>query len=457
MLGSKKINIVSSLLLVTLAAIMGGCSKYLDAAPNKSYVIPSTLKDFQALLDNYNNLNNVDMSVGEISADNYYLNYADWAALSDEGQRRMYIWEKDYFFQFNAADWRRPYAAVYYANTVLDNIDDVERNAANAMQWDNVLGQALFVRAKTYCQLTAAFTKAYNPVTAPTDMGIPLRTNSDFNIVTVRSSLAETYNTIIADLKTSAALLPVTPVHVMRPCKTAAYALLARTYLNIGNYDSSLRYADLCLQLKSNLLDFNSLTASATYPIPQFNAEVIYESFMPTPAPLNNSRAKIDSALYQSFASNDLRKTVFFKDNGNGSVGFKGSYEGGAAPFSGIAVDEVLLIRAESSARKNDKTNALNDLNTLLIKRYKTGLFVPVTAIDANDALDKILVERRKELLMRGLRWFDLKRLNFGGRNITIKRVLNQVTYTLPPNDLRYALPIPEDVIKLSNIQQNPR
>lgn len=457
MLGSKKINIVSSLLLVIFAAMMGGCSKYLDAPPNKSYVIPSTLKDFQALLDNYTILNNVDISVGEISADNYYLNYADWAALSDEGQRRMYTWEKDYFFQFNASDWQRPYLAVYYANTVLDNIDDVERNAANAMQWDNVLGQALFVRAKTYCQLTAAFTKAYNPVTAMTDMGIPLRTNSDFNIVAERSSLAETYNTIIADLKTSAALLPVTPVHVMRPCRTAAYALLARTYLNIGNYDSSLRYADLCLQLKSNLLDYNTLTASATYPIQQFNAEVIYESFMPTPAPLNNSRAKIDSALYQSFASNDLRKTVFFKDNGNGSVGFKGSYEGGTAPFSGIAVDELFLIRGESYARKNDKTNALNDLNTLLIKRYKTGLFVPVTAIDANDALDKILVERRKELLMRGLRWFDLKRLNFEGRNITIKRVLNQLTYTLAPNDLRYALPIPEEVIKLSNILQNPR
>lgn len=457
MMDSKKINTVSTFLLITLTALMGSCSKYLDEAPNKAYVVPSTLKDFQALLDNYNILNNVDISVGEISADNYYLGYADWAALSDEGQRRMYTWEKDYFFQFNSGDWRRPYLAVYYANTVLDNIDNVDRDPGNAMHWDNVLGQALFVRAKTYCQLTAAFTKAYDPITAPADMGIPLRTNSDFNIVAVRSSLAETYNTIIADLKTSAALLPVAPVQVMRPSRPAAYALLARTYLWMGNYDSSLRYANLCLQLKNSLLDYNTLIASATFPIQQFNTEVIYEGLMPTPAPLNNSRAKIDSGLYQSFASSDLRKTVFFKDNGNGSFGFKGSYEGSTALFSGIAVDEVFLMRAECYARKGDKANALNDLNALLAKRYKTGLFIPVTAIDANDALDKILVERRKELLMRGLRWPDLKRLNFEGRNIALKRVLNQINYMLAPNDLRYALPIPEDVIKISSIRQNPR
>ena len=68
-----------------------------------------------------------------------------------------------------------------------------------------------------------------------------------------------------------------------------------------------------------------------------------------------------------------------------------------------------------------------------------------------------ILLERRKELLMRGLRWMDLKRLNMEGAAITLTRTVNGQVYTLPPNDLRYALPIPEDVIAISGMQQNPR
>jgi hypothetical protein len=31
------------------------------------------------------------------------------------------------------------------------------------------------------------------------------------------------------------------------------------------------------------------------------------------------------------------------------------------------------------------------------------------------------------------------------------------VNYTLPPNSLRYVFPIPDLVIQLSHIQQNPR
>ncbi|SEM08104.1 hypothetical protein SAMN05216436_101351 [bacterium A37T11] len=57
---------------------------------------------------------------------------------------------------------------------------------------------------------------------------------------------------------------------------------------------------------------------------------------------------------------------------------------------------------------------------------------------------------------MRGLRWMDIKRLNKEGANITLTRNLNGQIYTLPPNDPRFALPIPEDVIDLSGMQQNP-
>ena len=126
-------------------------------------------------------------------------------------------------------------------------------------------------------------------------------------------------------------------------------------------------------------------------------------------------------------------------------------------PFGGLATDEVYLIKAECLARKGQVSESISVLNQLLIKRWKTGTFIPLTAINAQDALSKILTERRKELVFRGIRWTDLKRLNRENANISLTRTLNGQTFTLLPNELRYVFPIPDDELSQSNIQQNPR
>jgi starch-binding outer membrane protein, SusD/RagB family len=66
-----------------------------------------------------------------------------------------------------------------------------------------------------------------------------------------------------------------------------------------------------------------------------------------------------------------------------------------------------------------------------------------------------ILLERRKELLMRGLRWMDIKRLNKENRNLVLKRIAGSQVFMLLPNDKYYALPLPTDIILNSNLQQN--
>jgi hypothetical protein len=154
---------------------------------------------------------------------------------------------------------------------------------------------------------------------------------------------------------------------------------------------------------------------------------------------------------------NDLRKTIFFKSNGNGSYAFKGNYTGIDGIFSGIATDELYLMKAECLARQGKAGESLNVLNALLITRYKNGLFTPVTAVNATDALQKILAERRKELVMRCIRWMDVKRLNAEGAGIVLKRKINGVMYTLAPNSNRYALPIDDDVIRVTGMEQNPK
>jgi tetratricopeptide (TPR) repeat protein len=306
--------------------------------------------------------------------------------------------------------------------------------------------------------LSQIWTKVYDPATASADLGLPLRLDIDYNIPSVRSSLKTTYERIILDLQDAITLLPVEALHPSRPSRLAALALLARTYLFMGEYEKCLQYSDQFLKLKSDLLDFNTLSAAATFPLPEFNKEVVFASYMPTPAPLNISRARVDSTLYRSYVNGDLRKTIFFRDNKNGSFGFRGSHMGNLAPYSGVAVDELYLMRAECYARAGNTVAALSDLNTLLKSRWnKSMVFTPLTAPNSGEALKLILTERRKELLMRGLRWSDLKRLNRDGAGIIISRKINSTVYTLPPNDLRYALPFPEDVIALTGMPQNPR
>jgi hypothetical protein len=92
-----------------------------------------------------------------------------------------------------------------------------------------------------------------------------------------------------------------------------------------------------------------------------------------------------------------------------------------------------------------------------MVKRWKENTFIPIVINNADSALAVILQERRKELLMRGLRWMDIKRLNEEGAGIIVTRKINGQVINLSPKDPRFALPIPEDVIALSGMKQNPR
>ena len=100
----------------------------------------------------------------------------------------------------------------------------------------------------------------------------------------------------------------------------------------------------------------------------------------------------------------------------------------------------------------------MNDLNRLLKTRWATGFFVNYTAANAVEALNKVLQERRKELVIRGLRWFDLRRLNKETQfEKTLYRKINNQLFQLLPNSPRYTFYIPTEVIAISGLQQNVR
>lgn len=451
----SKLKIASFILFLVLVAT--GCKKFLDKKPDKALAVPSSVTDLQALLDNGNYMNlYVNNAYGEAGADNYYLTYDRWTTLFYQTDKNAYLWEADVTSDNSPNDWATLYRVVYYANIVLETIHNIQGNAGNETEGNNIKGSALFYRGQSFHTLALAWAKAYDPATASSDPGIPLRMNSDFNETSVRASVQQTYDQVISDLQLAIPLLPVTPKHTMRPSKTAAYALLSRVYLSMRLYDKALLYADSCLQLNNKLLNYNTLVPSANFPFAAFNDETLFY-MVGAHGALIQSKERIDSLLYSSYSGNDLRKTLFFKSNGDGSYSFKGAYTGLADLFVGLATDEVYLTKAECLARAGNTAAAMITLNTLLKTRWKTGSFTDFTASDANEALQIILTERRKELLLRDLRWMDIKRLNKEGANIAITRVLNGQVYTLLPNDNRFALSIPDYVIQLSGMPQNPR
>ncbi len=155
--------------------------------------------------------------------------------------------------------------------------------------------------------------------------------------------------------------------------------------------------------------------------------------------------------------TNDLRRAIYYHYKPNDSSYLKGSYTGSNFCFGGLATDELYLIRAEGAARDSDATAAMEDINTLLSKRWRTGTFPGYSVASAHEALDTVLLERRKELAFRGLRWTDLRRLNAEGAAISLIRVLGTDTINLAPNSDLYVLPIPPDVLSLSTIGPNIR
>jgi starch-binding outer membrane protein, SusD/RagB family len=446
--------------IVILSATVS-CKKYLEVKPDSKLSVPTTIADLQGILDFTNDMNlQSTPGFGTSSSDESYLLESAYNSFTKEAQK-IYTWNRgDYYYQNS---WAKAYLPVFNANFCLEQIEKIPITDKLKLQWENIKGSALFYRSYYFLGLLWDFSKAYDSTSYNTDLGIVLRLGSNFNVPSTRASVKECYDRVIEDAKLSATYLPEYPFHVMRPSKGAAYGLLARAYLSMRAYDSAFKYAGLCLQINNNLIDYNSDpdingNIGADVPFKRFTKETIFYTEMNQNDLLNTpSRAKIDTLLYSMYNNNDLRKTAFFKSSSG--YRFKSIYTGNISQyFSGIATDEIYLIKAECGARIGKISEAMNDLNTLMKKRWKNTVPFPVvTATDATDAIQKILTERRKELLMRGVRWIDIKRLNKGNANIVLVRKMGGLTYTLAPNANYYALPIPADIIQASGIPQNEK
>jgi hypothetical protein len=126
---------------------------------------------------------------------------------------------------------------------------------------------------------------------------------------------------------------------------------------------------------------------------------------------------------------------------------------------TGTSVQEMKLIIAESAARSNDLSVALQQLDGIRKTRFATTSYVPYQSNVQEDVLQEILKERSHELPFCGLRWFDMRRLDKENRMGTVNRydANGNIVATLPPHSDRYTIQIPFQVLSFNpGMQQNP-
>ncbi len=458
-----KLIIIAAVILSTF----GSCKKYLDANPIKGKVVPKTLADYEEFLNDIL-LSQSGYVYPEFMADDILS--ATVTSPTADRISRSYTWQKDILFATDDdSEWNAPYSYVYTCNLVLDHLETATEG--NDQTRNRLKAEALTQRAYYLFTLANLYGKDYVPATSATDLSVPIMLQPDLETKAKRATVQELYAQVTSDLETAISMadFPDAGRNYIHPGKLASKALLARVCLFKGDYANALKYANDVLATKNTLFDWNTLSFSnplkptastiVNNPLPQNNVENIYYKSASNSGLLTRFMASSD--LLTVLDQKDLRYVFNFTrltSAGLPSPSVNPDYLGTTPNFS-IGVPEMMLIKAECLARSGDKDGAVSVLNALRVKRFKPVDYVALSAASADDALAKVLSERRRELLFRGIRWFDLKRLNRDERfKKTLSRVVGGQTYTLEPNSERYLLQIAPKIISINPlIIQNPR
>jgi len=136
--------------------------------------------------------------------------------------------------------WNKRFNVIGVANRVIRNVDNIQ---ASASVKNKYLGEALFMSSRMYFEL------AYNYGNEKAGIPIIDRTKEpDPNPIPRVANVKENYNYIVNDLKKAAELLPLqeelSPKDYGRPHKAAAWALLAKVYLFMEDWNNAAFWAN---------------------------------------------------------------------------------------------------------------------------------------------------------------------------------------------------------------------
>jgi starch-binding outer membrane protein, SusD/RagB family len=352
--------------------------------------------------------------------------------------------------------WRSAYKTIYQANSIMEGL----RASTIAMATkDQLMGEALFVRALAYFYLVNLFG----------DVPLAITTNYVQNAELPRTPAATVYDQITADLQRAEQLLPDVYAETgrQRPNKAAAQSLRASVHLYRQQWQDAIDAASQVISNRQYAIapNLNDVFLAG-------NTEAIWQlAFPPDPyittyegatfviKTTNDVAFEITDGLLNSFEPNDLRMSqwVGVFDSGTEKFYFPYKYRqkgGSATPTehsTRLRLAELYLIRAEAHAQQNKLNAAIADLDTIRKRAGLTAIADTNPLISQDALLQAIQEERRHELFTEGAhRWFDLKRTN-----PTIE-TLKRFKPVISIEDLLYPLPETElsDNPNLKN--QNP-
>lgn len=448
------------LLLMMLYSFTSCHTDFLDVKSAKRLVILEKVHEFQSLMDRVSVMNqSASQQLAILSIDDYFLSDEDWRSLSASTQRNAYLWQEDIFEGEDVSDWNHAYQRIFYTNIAIEGLARLQPEEDELKLWQAVKGRALFHRALNHFNLVQLFGE-YKGGLDVEGLGIPIRKESDISIPITRATLKETYDFIITDLTEALSLLEDLPANPERPSKMSAYMLLAKIMLYLRDYEKAWEYGSHALSIDDGLIDFNTLDHSSAMVFPvyaQGNPEVKFNAWIQLVNALVESRLRIDTTLVSMYEEDDLRKQAYFIFEDEKTIRFKGTYVGYVIPFAGLSNNELYTIVMEAAVRTGRLKEGLQLYNRLRKSRYRNGSYVEQENVPADILLDLVKDEKRRELVMRGSRWEDLKRYNFEGESITLERQIDGKSYFLQPKDPRYIFPIPDYVVEMSGVQTNSR
>ncbi|HEX9825398.1 MAG TPA: RagB/SusD family nutrient uptake outer membrane protein, partial [Flavobacteriaceae bacterium] len=334
-----------------------------------------------------------------------------------------------------ASLWSEPYQFIFKANSIIEGV-----NVSNTLSQDvknQLEGEAKFIRAFFHFYLVNLFG----------DVPLVLTTNYQENNSIERAPTAQVYDKIIADLLDAQNLLPVDfsrdGGERVRPIQATATALLARTYLYVGDWENAEIQATSII----NNTSLFSLEASLDNIFLSNSSEAIWQlngvgnntggsQFILSSAP---TRVALTEYLVYAFENNDNRRTDWVGSYTDGTntwyYPYKYRYNLNDPPqehFMVFRLAEQYLIRAEARTLQNNITGAQADLNMI---RNRAGL-LNTTASTQTNLLDAIMQERQVELFTEwGHRWLDLKRTN------RVDNILGAIKPNWEATDALYPIP----------------
>jgi starch-binding outer membrane protein, SusD/RagB family len=359
--------------------------------------------------------------------------------------------------------WLAAYSVITQANIVLRGIDQFSAN--NPTRVNRLKGQALALRGMAHFDLLRYWGVSYDRNSS--EFGVPYKESVDAEDMPARESVQENYNKIFRDLEEAETLLGDVDRAINRGNRAAidqlvVRAMLARVNLYAKNYDAAEDYATQVIDTRplATMAQFPGIWTDANFSeviwSVNYNAGEGSATSGVYNAPSNRNRFRPSTELLGTYnPTADIRYNAYF-----GTRNLSGTPRTVLTKFvsRGVAQDnlvdwkvfrtgEMYLIRAEARAMKADAAGASDDLNTLRAARISG--YSPVS-LSGQALLDAIALERRKELIGEGHRWFDLKRTTR-----TINRVdcgTTATNCTLAPDAREWAWPIPQ-----SEIDANPQ